>query len=119
MQLNKLNKKLLKQVISSANLELNRRKQVEQAAVEFQRLIKKYKLGKEDIKSLTASVQTTTVGSAARSDVARAKVKPKYKSKDGLNIWTGRGKSPKWVQEICHRDGLTIADFKADARFSI
>ena len=49
----------------------------------------------------------------------RAVVKPKYKDSTGQNKWTGRGRSPVWVREICERDGIDVMEFKALKKYRI
>ena len=55
-------------------------------------------------------------GTARKSKVQnkkRSTVKPKYKDTTGQNKWTGRGRSPVWVREICEREGIDVRQFKA------
>ena len=49
----------------------------------------------------------------------RAMVAPKYKDAAGKNKWTGRGRSPLWVKEICERDGIDVMKFKALPQYRI
>ena len=119
MELANLNAKQLKQVISEASSALNRRQKVEKAMVEIQRVAKKYKLSKEELKTALVSVQSSKAVSTSKPKSARAKVEPKYQSQDGSKKWTGRGRAPSWVVEICRSKGLTVEGFKSDSRFLI
>ena len=119
MELSNLNAKQLKQVISEASLALNRRQKVEKAMAEIQRVAKKYKLSKEELNTALVSVQSSKALSASKPKLVRAKVEPKYQSRDGSKKWTGRGRTPSWVVEICRSKGLSIEDFKSDSRFLI
>ncbi len=119
MEFNSLDAKQLKQVISDASSALNRRKKVEKAMAEIQRVSKKYKLSKDELKTVLVSIQSSKAVSTSKPKRARAKVAPKYQSQDGAKTWTGRGRTPSWVVGICQSKGLTIEGFKSDARFLI
>lgn len=119
MELTNLNAKQLKQVISTASLALKRRQKVEKAVVEIQRVAKKYKLSKDELKTALISAQSSKAVSTNKPKSVRAKVEPKYQSQDGSKNWTGRGRTPSWVVEICRSKGLTVEGFKSDSRFLI
>ncbi len=119
MELTNLDTKQLKQVISKASAALNRRQKVEKAMIEIQRVAKKYRLSKDELKTALASVQCYKTVSNSKPKSSRAKVEPKYQSQDGSNKWTGRGKTPSWVVDICRSKGLSVEDFKSDSRFLI
>ena len=119
MELTNLNTKQLKKVISEASSALNRRQKVEKAMIEIQRVAKKYKLSKDELKTLLVSVQSSKAVSTSKPKSVRAKVEPKYRSQDGSKKWTGRGRTPSWVVEICQSKGLTVEGFKSDSRFLI
>ena len=119
MELNSLDAKQLKKVISDASTALSRRQKIEKAMAEFHRVSKKFKLTEDELKTVLVSFQSAITVSAGKPKSVRAKVKPKYKSEDGKKNWTGRGRSPSWVVEICRSNGLTIEGFKTDQRFLI
>ncbi len=119
MELNNLSVKQLKQVISEASSALNSRQKVEKAMIEIERVAKKYKLSKDELKTLLVSVQSSKAVSTSKPKSGRAKVEPKYQSQDGSKKWTGRGRAPNWVVEICRSKGLTVEGFKSDSRFVI
>ena len=119
MELNNLNAKQLKQVISEASSALSRRQKVEKAMIEIQRVAKKYKLSKEELKTALVLVQSSKAVSISKLKSVRTKVEPKYQSQDGSKNWTGRGRTPTWVVEICRSEGLSIDGFKTDSRFLI
>ena len=102
--------------VSSA---LNRRQKVEKAIIEIQRVAKKYKLSKDELKTALVSVQSYKAVSTSRPKSVRAKVQPKYQSQDGSQKWTGRGRTPSWVVEVCRSKGLSVEGFKSDSRFLI
>lgn len=119
MEMSSLNARELKQVISDASSALNRRQKVEKAMAEIQRVSKKYKLNKEELKTVLVSIQSSKAVSTSKPKLVRAKVEPKYQSQDGAKNWTGRGRTPSWVVEICRSKGLTVEGFKTDSRFLI
>ena len=119
MELTNLNTKQLRQVISEASSALNRRQKIEKAMVEIQRVAKKYKLSKDEFKTALVSIQSSKAVSTSKPKSVRANVVPKYQSQDGSKKWTGRGRTPSWVVEICRGKGLTVEGFKSDSRFLI
>ena len=119
MELNSLDAKQLKKFISDANSALNRRQKVEKAMAEIQRVAKKYKLSKDELKTVLVSIQSSKTVSTNSPKSVRAKVEPKYQSQDRTKNWTGRGRTPSWVVEICQSKGLTVEGFKSDPRFLI
>ena len=48
------------------------------------------------------------------SDVAA-----KYKDPVSGALWSGRGRSPKWVSELLETRGISIQEFKASSEFCI
>lgn len=119
MDLKSLNSKQLENVISEANSALNRRRKIEKAVLEMQRITKKYKLSKDDLTTALTALQPAKSTLVRRPVAVRAKVAPKYQSKDGAQVWTGRGRTPLWVAELCRSEGLTVKAFKSDPRFLI
>lgn len=119
MDLDNLNSSQLKRFISEANNALSRRQKIEKAMIEIQRISKKHKLSKSDLKIVLAALQSSTASAKNKPKTARAKVEAKYQSPDGSKTWTGRGRSPSWVVEICRSEKLTIERFKSDPRFLI
>ena len=119
MDLNNLDSIQLKQVIADAGSALSRRQKVEKAMAEIHRVSKKYKLSKDELKTVLVSVQSSKAISTSKPKAIRAKVEPKYQSPDGAKKWTGRGRTPSWVVEICRSNGLTIEGFKSDPLFMI
>ena len=119
MELEKLNEKQLKQVISSANSALVRIQKEERVMSDIQRIARKHKLSIDELATLLKSLKTASSRQPAKVKKKRAKVAPVYQSKDGLQKWTGRGRSPSWVVEICQREGLSVSEFKLDKRYTI
>ena len=119
MDLDQLDAKQLKNIIIDANTALKRRQKVEKTATEIQRIIRKHGLNKDDLKILLSGLQAVKTNSASKVKATRSKVEPKYINQDGSKKWTGRGRSPSWVTEVCQNEGITIEQFKQDARFAL
>lgn len=119
MELNGLDAKQLKQVISDASSALNRRQKVKKAMTEIQLVSKKNQLSKDELKTVLISVQSSKAVPTSKPKSVRAKVEPRYQSQDGAETWTGRGRTPNWVVEVCRSKGLTVEGFKSDPRFLI
>ena len=119
MELKNLDTKQLKKVISEANSALSRRQRVEKAMVEIERVVKKYRLSQEELKLSVSFLQSEKVPVKRKPRKLGKKVKPKYQSQDGSKKWTGRGRPPSWVVELCRSKRLTVEAFKSDSRFLI
>ena len=119
MELTNLNAKQLKQVISEASSVLNRWRKVEKAMIKIERVAKKFKFSKDELKTALVSDRYYIAVSASKPKSVRAKVEPKYQSQDGLKKCNGRGRTPSWVVEICRNKGLSVEGLKSDSRFRI
>ena len=89
------------------------------------KILKKYNLTVRDIEFKTlqseskSSPKLKVTGTPSKQKRTRAKVPPKFKSLDGSQKWTGRGRAPGWVVALCEEDNLTIDAFKKNQRFKI
>jgi len=120
--LKKLSAARLNKIIVETQAELTRRKNIDAATVEIRSILKKYKVNFQDIDLSTA---TKTGGKrsikkrakATKSRDQRSTVEAKYKDPNSAATWTGRGRTPVWVQDICQNEGIDIDGFKKDDRF--
>ena len=55
---------------------------------------------------------------ASKSD-RRSKVAFKYKNPSGFEKWSGRGRAPKWVNDILATKRISIEQFKAHKKYKI
>ena len=117
MELKNLDAKQLKRFISEASAVLNRRQKIEQAMNEIRRIVKKY--SKDELTFILGSFESSTTTSTGKSRSTRKKVSPKYQSQDGSKKWTGRGRTPSWVVDVCQEKRISLASFKADPQFLI
>jgi DNA-binding protein H-NS len=120
--LKKLSAAQLNKIIYETQAELTRRKNIEAATDKMRSILKKYKIDFQDI-----DLNIITKAGSKRSTKKRAKVtksrdqrstvKAKYKDPNSAATWTGRGRTPAWVQGICQNEGIDIDGFKKDDRF--
>ena len=112
----------LNKIIEETQAELTRRKNIDAATVEIRSILKKYKI---DFQDIDLNIITRTGGKSStkkrakvtKSRDQRSTVKAKYKDPSSAATWTGRGRTPAWVQGICQNDGIDISGFKKDDRF--
>ena len=131
----------LSSVAAAAKAEIDHRAAIKKATTEVKSVLKKYNVKLDDI-TLDRSLTSKSKGSSAkrpkrktantsrmRSKVEKPKaviknqdrrsvVKPKYKGPLSSQSWSGRGRAPQWVLEICEAEKMSISEFKTDKRFS-
>ena len=120
--LKKLSAAQLNKIIDETQAELTRRKNIDAATVEIRSILTKYKIDFQDI-DLNLITRTRSKSSikkqakVTKSRDQRSTVRAKYKDPNSLATWTGRGRTPAWVQDICQNEGIGIEVFKKDERF--
>ena len=118
----KLSAAQLNKIIEDTKAELTRRKNIDAATAEIRSTLKKYKIDVQDI-DLNIIAKTGVRSSTKRrakvtkSRDQRSTVQAKYKDPNSTTTWTGRGRTPAWVQNICQNEGIDIEGFKKDNRF--
>ena len=120
--LKKLSAAQLNKIIDETKAELTRRKNIDAATVEIRSILTKYKI---DFQDIDLNIITKTRGKSStkkrakvtKSRDQRSTVRAKYKDPNSLATWTGRGRTPAWVQDICQNEGIDIEVFKKDERF--
>ena len=120
--LQKLSAKQLNKLIDETQAELARRKNIDAAASEIRSTLKKYNVSIQDIdlNTVTKSDGKRIIKrrpKATKSQDQRRTVQPKYKDPNSTTTWTGRGRTPAWVQHICQNENIDIKKFKKDSRF--
>ena len=121
-ELKNTNTKELEKIIAEAGSELKKRNNIKLARREIQTTLKKYKLSLEDIQTHTseeASVKPSKSRASKQKAGKRAVVAPKFKDPDSSNRWSGRGKAPAWVIEVCKKRDISLSEFKASEMFRI
>ena len=120
--LKKLSAAQLNKIINETQAELTRRKNIDAATVEIRSILKKYKIDFQDI-DLNIIARTGGKNSikkrakVTKSRDQRSTVQAKYKDPNSAATWTGRGRTPAWVQALCQNEGIDIDGFKKDDRF--
>ena len=120
--LRKLSAMQLNKIINDTRAELTRRENIDAATIEIHTILKKYKIDVQDI-DLGTIARTSGRRSikkhtkAEKSRDRRRTVKAKYQDPNSSATWTGRGRTPGWVQRICKDEGINVEGFKKDARF--
>lgn len=118
----KLSAAQLNKIIEETQAELTRRKSIDAATTEIQSILKRYKIDFKDI-DLRKAVKTggrsgeKKRAKRERSSDRRSTVNAKYKDPNSAMTWTGRGRSPAWVRNICQNEDIDIEAFKEDKRF--
>ena len=120
--LKKLSAAQLNKIIDETQAELTRRKSIDAATVEIRSILKKYKINFQDIdlniiSNTGGKSSTKKRAKITKSRDQRSAVKAKYKDPNSAATWTGRGRTPVWVQGICQIEGIDIDGFKKDDRF--
>ena len=120
--LKKLSAAQLNKIIEETQEELTRRKNIAAATVEICSILKKYKINLRDIdlniiNKTSGKTSTKKRVKITKSRDQRGTVKAKYKDPNSKVTWTGRGRTPAWVQGICQIEGINIGEFKKDDRF--
>ena len=125
----------LERVLSEAKYELARRDNMGKALADIKKVLMKYKLRAEDIdwrqlnkarkagnKKKLSGKSNAPVKIKAKGRLKpdqRSSVAPKYLNPNGNEKWTGRGRTPGWVMNICEQENIDIENFKLDPRFRI
>lgn len=120
--LRKISVAQLNKIIDETQTELLRRQNIESATAEIRSILEKYKINFQDIKLNTAPKSGRKLGKkkqakTPKSRDQRSTVKAKYKDPNSAATWSGRGRTPAWVQGICESNGIAIDVFKKDSRF--
>ena len=130
--LSNLSASQLNKMIENTKAEIKRRENIQAAQTQIQAILKKFGLRIQDLDLKTASTlkkqkagrKSTSKAKAPRAKSSktkdnRAKVLPKYKNPNGTETWSGRGRLPSWVEDICQSEGISVEKFKTDTRFAI
>ena len=140
--LKELSAKQLNVMLNQTQAELKRRNNIEKARLEVQSIIKKYNITMDDINvdvdskrqqapktkrkktGKTKVVQKKKPGATNTKQVnqkvdKRAAVAAKYKNPNTNEKWSGRGRTPSWVAEICEKESIDVSQFKSDPRFTV
>jgi len=115
----KLSGKDLTKLIDQASKELIQRKRMDVLSKDIQRVIAKHKVSKSELASLIDMIRFETKVSKKTKTRAASKVPAKFKNPNSQETWTGRGRAPNWVSEICQTTGITVTEFKTSSEYLI
>lgn len=113
--LDNLSSSQLAKIASNLNEEIERRNAIEAAEKEINKILKTRSLTLNDL-NIMKSLQSRK---ASQKKTAKAKksgrsvVAPKYFDPDSGASWSGRGRAPLWVTNLCEKKGITLKEFKA------
>lgn len=119
-----LTTKQLEKLLNSAQSELERRSLIGKANKEIQSILKKYNVSLVELdqgkglKKNSTSKRSTEETSQKQGD-KRGKVAAKYADPSSNKKWSGRGRAPGWVNQICLDENISLSDFKDEPRFKI
>ena len=109
-------------MLVNTKAEIARRENAQAAAAEINKILNKYKLSIHDVdlkplgKKAPAKTNVRAQKLASAAD-KRKRVKSKHICPSSEKSWSGRGRAPLWVVEICQREGIDLHAFKLDKRF--
>lgn len=119
----KLTKTELNSLISAASKELEARKKSRALLLDIQKVFKKHGVPRNRWVSYLKAAEAERASDAKRPrKIAKrngSKVPPKYKCPKTNATWTGRGRAPKWVLELCDTKNISLEAFKTDRRFTV
>ena len=126
----------IEKILNGAKAELARRKKINIAFKEIKKILGKYNLKPEHIdwhqlNKMKIPVEAVTdfkplgnVNKAAHKKTLkkdqRSLVAPKYLNpNNSKEAWSGRGRAPRWVNNICAKEKIDLKSFKQDSRFRV
>ena len=140
--LKQLSANQLSKMLTETQAELKRRENIDKARKDIQAVLKKYRITIDDLNLGTSSNKSASKKTAAkkstkkkaatkkaehksrstkttRKNDQRATVAAKYHNPETGDKWSGRGRAPVWVNNLCTAEAIDIKQFKMDARFRI
>ncbi len=100
---------------NAVSAELARREHAAVALEKIRKIVLEYKLTAAELEAADIfSTKRNKSKSRQRKSVA-----PKYHDGTHTNFWSGRGRAPRWVVDICERLECTVLEFKARDEFLV
>ena len=132
----------LSKMLIETQAELKRRENINKARNDIKAVLKKYKITIDDLDLVVSSKQqarkkhaakksTEKKSSATKAQAKKLNVKAAHKNDQRATVaakyhnpatgekWTGRGRAPVWVTNLCTAEAIDIEQFKAESRFRI
>lgn len=115
-----LSTKQLNKLAKDIDTELKRRATIVSVENEITDLLQKKGLSFKDLRlsSATSKLHKSSLNKP-KTISGRSLVEPKYFNPNGDEKWSGRGRPPIWVNELCQRENLSIQEFKMNGKFLI
>ena len=114
----------LDKMLADTKAEIVRRGYIDKATSDIIAILDKYNLNIRDIDffkldKLKGPTTKKLLKKRASKNTAdrRSTVRPKYRNPHSTESWSGRGRTPAWVAQICADENITIQKFKTDGRF--
>lgn len=124
--LKELSKAQLEKALLDTQSELKRREHIAKAEKEIKAVLRKYSLciGEIDLAALQPVAKKSRkakklVKKNFNPTDKRSIVAAKFRGFGENEIWSGRGRTPKWVVTLCDNESITVDEFKKDDRFII
>ena len=117
-KIKKLSGKELEKLINQASSELKDRKRIESLNKDFQKVLAKHKVTKAEFSTLIDTLKGNYKTPKSKTRTV-TKVSPKFRNPAGAETWTGRGRTPKWVAQICGTAGISVDEFKRSTQYLI
>jgi DNA-binding protein H-NS len=107
----------LQQQLKSIQAEIESRRLSAKSEVraDIEQMLKDADLALSDVFPELTKLAKTTVGKTR----GRAEVAARYKDPASGSLWSGRGRSPKWVEAVLQARGITIKEFKQQGDFAV
>lgn len=120
----RLSQSELNNLISEASRELESRKKTQAIIKDIQKVLDKHGVAKHERSSLLEAAMATGGARSTRvpkraSKYKGVKVAPKYRCPNSGRTWTGRGRAPAWVVDVCLTRNLSLEGFKCDSSYLI
>ena len=113
----------LNNLISEASRELEARKRSEAVVRDIHKVLDKHGIAKRERSALLDAAKSGGLASTRTPKRASKrkgiKVAPKYRCPTSGDTWTGRGRAPAWVVDICDSKKLSIEAFKSNSIYLI
>ena len=118
--LSKMTNEKLEELLITAKNEIEYRNNCKLASAEIKKILKKYSVSLSDLKELNSvTIRKSKNRKVSENNKRNKSIPPKYRDPVSNKDWTGRGRSPQWVKEICQKENIDIQQFKSDKRFLI
>ena len=120
VNIEKLTDKALADLAKEIQKEKVKRTRINLAQTDIRKALKKHEVSIDEI-NIKEFVLRDKPKKKPKSPAlsGRTHVKPKYHNPKGSERWSGRGRAPSWVVQICEENKISLAEFKKKSEFSV